>query len=107
MSVAVEFTTFLCVCVYFDLSTACATFLFFKRMPGFLSTVICFSKKVLVPPKKKIGIRLMTISHKPVVQAVTSKDLLAQGLMPCDVIVTVDGKAVGDASAVRNMFLPG
>lgn len=78
----------------------------FSIVPFFNLNCLFFKKKVLVPPKKKIGLRLMTISHKPVVQAVTSKELLAQGLMPCDVIVTVDGKTVGDATAVRRTFFP-
>jgi hypothetical protein len=45
------------------------------------------------------GIRGGVISN--LVQAVLSKALVDQGLLPCDVLVTIDGKHVGDTSAVE------
>ena len=56
-----------------------------------------FLRQVVVPGSaKRTGIKLMTISNRPVVQAVTNPALLSQGLRPCDVIVSVDGKHVGE-----------
>jgi hypothetical protein len=58
-------------------------------------------RQVLVPSGRRVGLKLMTISHRPVVQAVLSKALADQGMLPCDVLVTIDGKHVGDVSAVE------
>jgi len=56
-----------------------------------------FLRQVVVPGSaKRTGIKLMTISNRPVVQAITNPALLSQGLRPCDVIVSVDGKHVGE-----------
>ena len=48
-----------------------------------------YDAQVIVPPSGKVGLTLMTISHRPVVQSVASPDLASQGLKPGDVIVTV------------------
>jgi hypothetical protein len=62
-----------------------------------------FLRQVMVPgSSRRTGIKLMTVSNRPVVQAVTNRALSAQGLRPCDVIVSVDGVHVGDdATAVE------
>jgi hypothetical protein len=57
--------------------------------------------QIIVPAGKRIGLKLITVSSRPVVQHVLSTHLKAQGLLPCDVIVTIDGKHVGDATAVE------
>ena len=57
-------------------------------------------RHVTVPAGRSIGLQLMTVSNRPVVQAVTSTQLRRQGLAPCDVLVTIDGVHVGDVGAV-------
>jgi len=43
----------------------------------------------------------MTVSQRPVIQAAWNKELTDQGVMPCDVLVSINGKALGDIDAVR------
>ena len=43
----------------------------------------------------------MTISHRPVVQAITAKILEEQGVRPGDVIVSVDGQTLNECSATE------
>jgi hypothetical protein len=56
---------------------------------------------MVVPAERNIGLQLMTVSMRPVVQAVKSPALRAQGLAPCDVLVSINGRAVGDVTAVE------
>ena len=58
-------------------------------------------RQVVLPAGRRVGLRLMTVSNRPVVQAVTGRALAAQGLLPCDVLVSIDGRHVGDATAVE------
>ena len=48
----------------------------------------------------RLGVRLVTVSGRPMVQAVTSKALRALGVRTCDVIVSVDDRLLGDCTAV-------
>jgi hypothetical protein len=72
-----------------------------QRSLGHLEFPEHYLRQVVVPPGKMIGLKLMTISSRPVVQAVLNPALLKQGLMPCDVLVSIDGKNVGDITAVE------
>lgn len=58
-------------------------------------------RHVTVAAGKRIGLHLMTVSHRPVIQAVWNKDLKDQGVKPCDVLVSINGKPIGDIDAVR------
>jgi hypothetical protein len=58
-------------------------------------------RQVIVPPGKNVGLQLMTISHRPVVQAITAKILEEQGVRPGDVIVSVDGQTLNECSATE------
>jgi hypothetical protein len=61
-----------------------------------------FLKQVMVPFGPKIGLQLVTVMGRPVVQAVTSPELRAQGVQPMDVLVSVgDVKLGASCSATR------
>jgi hypothetical protein len=72
-----------------------------QRSQGHLEYPEHFLRQVVVPVGKYIGLKLMTVSHRPVVQAVLNPALIRQGMIPCDVLVSVDGKSIGDMSAVE------
>jgi len=62
-------------------------------------------RHVTVPAGKGIGLHLMTVSHRPIIQAIWNKELTAQGVKPCDVLVSINGKPLGDIDAVRKRLL--
>jgi TPR repeat protein len=59
-------------------------------------------KQVMVPFGPKVGLNLATILGRPVVQAVTSPELIAQGVQPMDVLVSVGDVKLGtECTAAR------
>ena len=58
-------------------------------------------RQVLVPRGPTIGLKLITVSSRPVVQEVTSQELWDQGVRPMDVLVSVRGHSLGEATAAE------
>lgn len=58
-----------------------------------------YLRQVVISDEKKLGLSLMTISHRPVIQEVKNRFLLKQGVSVRDVIVSVNGKHLGECTA--------
>ena len=48
-----------------------------------------FLRQVVVPYGRGIGLRLMTVMNRPIIQEVVSRSLREQGVRPCDVLVSI------------------
>jgi hypothetical protein len=58
-----------------------------------------YLKQVIIPPGRRVGLKLMTVNDRPVVQHVMSQRLKDQGVRPLDVLVSIKDRQLGEMSA--------